>query len=332
MDVSSALSGCSRRQQGLATAADLRAAGVTRSTLSRARAAGEVARVHRGVYSCAALPDWPMFTVGREGPDPSFVQRVRAALLALGEAATAAGLTAACLRGWGLLHEPPRVVEVVVPNGRRKRARLAGVRSLQRRRTARQALLVRPGEAPLWVTDAVTTVLDGIRQLKPKEAVVLVDSALRSGQVTLAELQAAARQLRGVRHARRVHRALQLCDPESGSVLESVLRLELVEAGGTRFGTQRLVRDSGGRYILRVDFCFEQQRLVVEADGARWHPEPHRDRLLDNRLVAAGWRVLRFTWTEVVHDPAAVISLVRAALNAGSNHVRVAATALRSAA
>lgn len=332
MDVASALSECSRRQQGLAAAADLRAVGITRSTLSRARADGAVVRVHRGVYSRAALADWPQFVVGREGPHPAFIQRVRAALLALGEQATAAGLTAACLRGWGLLHEPQGVVDVVVPNGRRSRSRLAGVRFVQRRRTARSALLVRPDEAPLWVTDAVTTVIDCVRQMKAKDAVVLVDSALRSGQVILAELQAAARRLRGVRHARRVRRALQLCDPESGSVLESVLRVELVEAGATGFGTQRVVRDSAGRYLLRVDFCFEQQRLVVEADGARWHPEPHRDRGLDNRLVAAGWRVLRFTWGDVLHDPAAVVALVRAALAAGSNDVQVGAHAGRHAA
>jgi very-short-patch-repair endonuclease len=332
MDVTSALSECSRRQQGLATAADLRAVGVTRSTLSRALARGEVQRVHRGVYSSGALAEWPQFVVGPKGVAPAFVQRVRAALLALGDGATAGGPTAACLRGWGLLHEPQRVVDVVVPMGRRNRARPAGVRSWQRRRPAREALLVRRDEAPLWVTDAVTTVLDCIRQMKPEDAVVLVDSALRSRQLTLAELQAAVRQLRGMRHARRVRRALQLCDPESGSVLESALRLELVKAGLTGLATQQVIRDRSGRYVLRVDFCFGAQRLVVEADGARWHPEPQRDRTLDNRLVAAGWRVLRFTWREVMHDPAEVVALVRAALDAGSNDVQVAAPELRSAA
>ena len=325
MDVAAALTECSRQREGLATAAHLRAVGVTRSTLGRARAHGVVARIHRGVYAHAGLREWPQVVLGQHGPHPDFTQRVRAALLALGEEAAAAGLTAACLRGWGLLHEPPRVVDVVVPNGRRQRPRLAGVRALQRRQTSCCALLVRSEELPLRVTDAVTTVVDCIRQLKPKEAVVLVDSALRSGQVTLAELQIASRRLRGLRQARRVRRALQLCDPESGSVLESALRLELVEAGVTGFATQRVVRDSRGRYILRVDFCFEEQRLVVEADGARWHPEPHRDRMLDNRLVAAGWRVLRFTWSEVLHDPSTVVALVRAALTAGSNDVQVGA-------
>lgn len=330
MDVRAALTQCSRATQGLATAADLRAVGITRTTLSRARARGDVHRVHRGVYSCAPLMEWPQFVVGPQGVAPAFVQRVRAVLLALGEGAAASGATAACLRGWGLLHEPHRAVDVLVPMGRRPR--LAGVRSLQRSQPRTEALAVRPDEAPLWVTDAVSTVLDCIRHMKLKEAVVVCDSALRSRQVTLEQLQKAAQRLRGVRHAARVRRALCLSDPESGSVLESALRVDLVEAGLVGFATQRVVRDRDGRYLLRVDFCFEEQRLVVEADGARWHPDPHRDRTLDNRLGAAGWRVLRFTWSEVLHDPYAVLSLVRAALEAGSNLVHVKAQRLRPAA
>lgn len=324
VDVAAALARCSREQQGLATTADLRAVGVTRSTLSRACALGQVVRVHRDVYAATALPAWPRFLVDQHGPTASFTQRVRAALLALGHEATASGTTAACLRGWGLLHEPVHEIQVVVPMGRRRRDRLAGVRALQRRRVSRQAWAVH-GEGVLWVTDAVTTVVDCVRRLKQKEAVVLCDSALRSGQVTLAQLRLAARRLSGVSSAARVRRVLDLCDPESGSVLESVLRMELVEAGVAGFATQRVVRDAAGRYVLRGDLCFEGERLVVEADGARCHPDPERDRKLDNRLAAAGWRVLRFTWSEVVHDPRSVVATVRAAPSAGSNLVHLAA-------
>jgi very-short-patch-repair endonuclease len=207
------------------------------------------------------------------------------------------------------------------------------VRELQRRRLQREALLVLPDQAPIWVTSATATVLDCIRRMKLKDAVVICDSALRSGQVSLEDLRAAARRLRGVRHASRVRRALALCDPECGSVLESVLRTELLEAGLMDFGTQRVVRDAQGRYVLRVDFCFEACRLVVEADGARWHQDPTGDRTLDNRLVAAGWRVLRFTWAEVLHDPATVVGLVRAAVSAGrSNHVQLPVGSLDQAA
>jgi very-short-patch-repair endonuclease len=68
--------------------------------------------------------------------------------------------------------------------------------------------------------------------------------------------------------------------------------------------------------------------VVVETDGSRWHPDPVRDQGLDNRLAAAGWRVLRFTWAQVVHDPAAVLALIRAALTAaGSERCHLEAVA-----
>lgn len=323
MDVANRLRESSASRSGLASAAQLRAAGVSRSSLSRAFCDKQVVRVQPGVYGLTGFAPWPTFVVTSTGVAPVFVEHVRAALLSLGETATAGGLTAACLRGWGVLIEPLRVLEVMVPRGR-SRARLAGVRVLQRRRLERTAWVPSPGQEPIWVTTAAMTVLDCMRSLKLDEAVVVCDSALRSGQVTMSELRAAAHRLRGHRHATRARRVLDLADPLSGSVLESVLRVLLVQAGLTDFRTQRVIRDAHGRYILRVDFCFGSHGLVIEADGSRWHPDPLRDRKLDNRLVAAGWRVLRFTWAEVVHDPAAVLELVRAAVTSGRQDCQVA--------
>lgn len=331
MDVAKKLSESSASRSGLASAAQLRAAGVSRSTLSRARGDDEVVRVHPGVYGVTALAPWPTFVVTSTGVSPVFVGHVRAALLSLGETATAGGLTAACLRGWGVLVEPLRVLEVMVPRGR-SRARLAGVRILQRRRLDRTAWVPLAGQEPIWTTSAVATVLDCLRTLKLDEAVVVCDSALRSGQVTVPQLREAARRLRGHRHAARARRVLDLADPRCGSVLESVLRVLLTQAGLSGFSTQCVIRDAGGRYILRVDFCFTAHGLVIEADGSRWHPDPLRDRTLDNRLVAAGWRVLRFTWSEVVHDPAAVLDLVRAAVASGSRDCQDVAVQAEAAA
>jgi very-short-patch-repair endonuclease len=39
--------------------------------------------------------------------------------------------------------------------------------------------------------------------------------------------------------------------------------------------------------------------------------------------MAAGWRVLRFTWNDIRHAPDVVVAELLAALSAGS-HVRVA--------
>ena len=318
MDVLRSLLECGARQQGLATARQLQLAGVARSSLSRATARGQVTRVRPGVYSFLPLPEWPVHVVTHEGVSPQYVQHVRAVLLSLGEGAAAGGTAAACLRGWGLLHEPVRTLDVVVPRGR-SRTRLARVRPIQRRRARCEALVVGGADTePLLATSAVETVLDCCRSLSLLDAVVVCDSALRSAQLTLRQLRQAAARLRGHRHAARVRQVLGLCDPDSGSVLESVLRVRMVQGGITGFSTQRVILNDAGRHILRVDFCFEAARLVVETDGSRWHPDPSRDRRLDNRLVAAGWRVLRFTWAEVVHDPEAVLGLIRTALAAGT--------------
>lgn len=74
----------------------------------------------------------------------------------------------------------------------------------------------------------------------------------------------------------------------------------------------------------RVDLCFAAPHLVVEVDGARWHPDPARDQQRDNALAALGWRVLRFAWHDVVHDSARVLATVRAALAAGCSTVHLA--------
>lgn len=56
----------------------------------------------------------------------------------------------------------------------------------------------------------------------------------------------------------------------------------------------------------RVDFAFPDARLIVEVDGRRWHTrydDFESDRRRDNAAVAAGWRVLRFTWDRLKADP-----------------------------
>jgi very-short-patch-repair endonuclease len=74
--------------------------------------------------------------------------------------------------------------------------------------------------------------------------------------------------------------------------------------------------DPAGR-IREVDLCYRDARLVVELDGLRFHRSrlaQQRDRASDRRLQLAGWRVLRFTWDEVVHRPAGVADEIGRAL------------------
>ncbi|MEO8687148.1 MAG: DUF559 domain-containing protein [Solirubrobacteraceae bacterium] len=66
-----------------------------------------------------------------------------------------------------------------------------------------------------------------------------------------------------------------------------------------------------------VDFLWPAQRLVIEVDGYAFHSTRagfERDRLRDADLLAAGYRVLRFTWRQLTHEPAAVVASLAAAL------------------
>lgn len=320
MDLVATVTAVAVLTQGLVTHAGLLRAGASRVGVSRAVAAGDLVRVRRRVYALAALDPLPRYLVTEAGPAPAYVRHVRAALLSLGPAAAARGRTAAVLYGWGLLVEPSRTLEVSVPHG--YGAVVApGLDVRQRRRRQVRRHVAVPGTFPVRTSSPVQTVLDCVLDLPLLQAVVLCDSALRSGRVGVGELRAATRDLSGVRDARRVRRVLELCDPEAGSVLESVLRVRLVLAGVTGFRSQLLVRSSPA---LRVDLAFPELGLVVEADGAKWHPDPARDQQRDNALAALGWRVLRYTWSDVVHDHARVVAEVRAALACGTPTLQVA--------
>ena len=67
-----------------------------------------------------------------------------------------------------------------------------------------------------------------------------------------------------------------------------------------------------------VDFLWPHQRLVVETDGRRTHLTRaafERDRAKDAKLTLAGYRVIRFTYRQIRHDPQIVAATLRALLN-----------------
>ena len=65
---------------------------------------------------------------------------------------------------------------------------------------------------------------------------------------------------------------------------------------------------------FEVDFLWRRQKLIVETDGYRYHRGSvafERDHARDNRLMALGYDVLRFTYWRVVNEPTEVVALVR---------------------
>jgi hypothetical protein len=162
------------------------------------------------------------------------------------------------------------------------------------------------------VTSVARTVADLARVLPCPEAVAAADSALRQGLLTADELAGRLRWARG-RDASRLRAVARAVDPLCGSVLETLLRLALADAGLPAPVTQHPVRDRGS-FVGRVDFCWPDRSLVVEADGFAFHADRlayRRDRERQNQLERLGWRVLRFTWEDVRGSPEHVVALIR---------------------
>ncbi|MFB9376909.1 DUF559 domain-containing protein [Kineococcus gynurae] len=184
---------------------------------------------------------------------------------------------------WELdLIDPPGRVHVTAPRGSRRDWPSATVH-----RRARGGLDGR--------TTVLDTVLDCFRCLPRRTALVPADSALRTGALTVDELRSAADALNRRDPARGL---APLVDPGSGSALESVARLDLLDAGYP-VRTQQVQQPAG-----RVDLLLGGW-LVVEVDGYAFHAGPAQfaeDRRRDAELLAGGFSVLRFTFDQVLRQ------------------------------
>ena len=119
--------------------------------------------------------------------------------------------------------------------------------------------------------------------------------------------------------ARGVYRfpdVLALSDRKAGSPPESRLRLLLVLAGLPRPVVQHPVLDDVRRRAVWLDLAYPEHRVGVEYDGGE-HLRPdqvRKDIARHTRLVAAGWRVFRYTSYEIRYERNRIVADVAAAL------------------
>lgn len=213
--------------------------------------------------------------------------------------------------GWlhGLDLEPCRPTEVAVPLGCGI-SRRAGVSI--RRSVLPDTEVVQCRR--LRATGPMRTVFDLARHLPLGDALVAVDMALHRALVDLAALRQyvdAHMTAHGVATARHV---ADLAEPRAESPMETRLRLLLVLAGVPRPAAQVDLTDDRRRFVGRVDLYYSAQRLAVEYDGGTHRDSLAADNRRQNRLLAAGYRLLRFTAGDVYDRPEAVVDQVRAAL------------------
>jgi very-short-patch-repair endonuclease len=153
------------------------------------------------------------------------------------------------------------------------------------------------------VTTPLRTVVDCARLLPFDEALAIADSALRSGLVTREELDEV--RVRGA-GAGAVRRVVRHADARAANPFESVLRALCIEAGLPVEPQREVVL---GRDTIHPDLVCRDRRVVVEGDSWTWHAtrKAHtKDCARYNLLTAHGWAVLRFTWEQVMLQPAYV--------------------------
>ncbi|WP_238430896.1 type IV toxin-antitoxin system AbiEi family antitoxin domain-containing protein [Frankia nepalensis] len=290
-------------QHGVVTRDQALNAGLTRGQMRQLVRTGGWARPFPGTYLV-------------EGADP-FLGRVRAALLRRPEAVVC-GVTAARLlnlRGLPRRHQADAEPVHLLVSGSIARSAVPGV--LLRFGTCHQAQLWWRDGIP--VTSVTRTLADLVLAWDRSQAVALLDAAAHDRR--LRDVAEVAAQMFG-RHgtAARV-RWLADVDARAESPLESRLRLVLGDRGLSPPEVQYVVRDESGFFVARADLAYPAHRLLVEADGVAFHgdeggdPRPlHRDRERQNALSRLGWKVLRFTWPDVLARPDHVAALVRALL------------------
>jgi very-short-patch-repair endonuclease len=166
---------------------------------------------------------------------------------------------------------------------------------------------VRDGTMPGWRTPLVDTLLQLAECVPLDWWIAALDAALhrpRRGEPMLSEGEWAMVR-RGV--PERLRAALDLVDPASESVLETILRLAMRRRGITGVVPQFVPHPA-----YRADFLVGAD-LLVEADGATWH-DPEKDAIRDAALTALGFRVLRFPYERIMFDMERVLDEIEAAL------------------
>ena len=250
----------------------------SRAELDRALRSGEVLRDGHGRY---AVP------VADEGV------RVAAALNGV-----ASHRTAAAWWGWAQ-KVPMHTPEVTVPRNRKIAvSRRHGV-------TLHWGHLA-DDDVDGQTTSRPRTVVDCMRSLPFDEALAIADSALRSGSFRHEDLVNLASLVVGP-GAARCRRVAEHADGRADNPFESVLRALSLDVPALALVPQVVVEESPS--VLRPDLVDRERRLIVEADSFAWHGSRRalrKDCRRYNRLVVLGFVVLRFSWEDVMHEPAYV--------------------------
>lgn len=268
-------------QRGVVIRRQLLIAGWTDGQIAAQLGARRWKRVYPGVYAT--------FT-----GEPSWDQRVLAALLACGDGAVAGFQTAAALHGFGVRGKPLRIV---VPASRRLTPP-PGVVLTRSRALGENAVL---GSFPPR-TRVERTAIDLVDEaVRVDVAFAWLAGAVQQRCTTAARLHGAVELRRNIRHRREV--LLALSDIAAGVHTELERRWLRIEQKHQLPPGRRQVGERGHGSTRWLDCDYDPYRVRVELDGRLGHDEVSerwRDLRRDNSAVVAGHLPLRFGWADLL--------------------------------
>ena len=171
------------------------------------------------------------------------------------------------------------------------------------------------------VTTVRRTVLDCLGRVDPEQAERLATWAFTRKLLTAEVLEDAIASRAGKRGTRALRRALADIGHGALSAAERRLHQLLMRARVSGWEADVRIHDAHG-IIGRVDVLFPASKVVIEVDGYAYHARSsfQADRTKQNRLVAAGYTVLRFTWADLTDRPGAVVTTIRRATATSGSH------------
>lgn len=305
------------------TVDEARSAGFTPSRLRAAVGAGVLARPHRGVYYVPRSSN--------EGPQSDLLMSACALARGLPDSAVSHS-SAALLRGLPVPARHRETGHVTLPGSR---ARIVGT------------VRIHSGQLPphhitaigaIRVTTPPRTALDIARSTALPEALICMDAVLRqhvdrqdedglplrmavhdptlidAARTFVADVLGDMPGWPGTRTARK---ALEWADPASESPLESESRGVLLIHGVPRPECGYPIEGADGRTYW-ADMAWPDARVIGECDGLVKYADPsvlYREKLRQEAIERAGWRVVRWTHADIVRSPAAVAQRVHRALS-----------------
>ncbi len=230
----------------------LRSEGLDRANIRSLVRSGALSRARRGVYVQA-----------QQAGDRVEQNRIKlaAALLLAGQRVVASHWSAALLWGLPVPGEYVGTIWLTAPGSGGGYFR-HGVRKVVTRLPAGDTCLLRE----IRVTSLARTVSDLVRATSFQQGVILADAALRMG-MKASDLQLQLDAVAGRKGVRPGRAVAEFADGRAESPMESVTRVAIRRAGVRTPDLQRNIWNERGDWVARVDFCWDEERLVGEYDG-----------------------------------------------------------------